>query len=102
MKTSFLISILLFLTSVAYSQSRKELEEQRKKKLDEIAFTQKLIDETSEAKKKNINYLYILQRQIKNREQLISTESRVLRLMNRSIESTSMFIQALENDITSL
>ncbi len=102
MKTRFLILLLIFTGSLAFGQSRKDLEEQRKKKLEEIAFTQKLIDETSEAKKKNINYLYILQRQIKNREQLIETESHVLTLLTLSIDRTSLFITALEKDITSL
>lgn len=83
-------------------QSRQDLEKQRKKKLEEIAFTQKLIDQTGAEQKKNLNYLIILQRQIKNREQLIATESSVLEMMNKSIAQTELFIQALESDITKL
>lgn len=86
----------------ANAQSRTDLEKQREQKLKEIAFTEKLISQTSAEKKKNLNYLYILQRQIKNREQLINTENKVLKLLNRSIDQTTLFIAALENDLATL
>ncbi|MFY0675539.1 MAG: peptidoglycan DD-metalloendopeptidase family protein [Bacteroidia bacterium] len=100
------ISVALVLVLVALvgakAQSRTDLEKQREQKLKEIAFTEKLISQTSSEKKKNLNYLYILQRQIKNREQLINTENKVLKLLNRSIDQTTLFIAALENDLATL
>jgi septal ring factor EnvC (AmiA/AmiB activator) len=93
---------MLLVWQGAIAQSRTDLEKQREQKLKEIAFTEKLISQTSAEKKKNLNYLYILQRQIRNREQLIITENKVLKLLNRSIEQTTLFIAALENDLATL
>ncbi|MBI1184636.1 peptidoglycan DD-metalloendopeptidase family protein [bacterium] len=100
-KISFLLLLVLCAGS-AWAQSREELEKQRKQKLEEIAFTQKLIDQTGEAQKKNLNYLIIINRQIKNREQLIVTEHSVLKMLTRSIDQTELFILALESDINTL
>ena len=95
--------MLLCLISIsAFGQSKEELELQRKRKLDEIKLTQKLIDATGKEQRKNINYLVILKRQINNREQLIVTEEKVLDMMSSSIESTEMFVEALETDLQSL
>lgn len=94
--------LLLLVSTLLSAQSRKELEEQKKQKQKEIEFTQKLLDETSQKQRKNINYVYILNRQIRNREQLIKTEETVLDMLNTSIVQSQTFIQALENDVTSL
>lgn len=94
--------LLLLVSTLLSAQSRKELEEQKKQKQKEIEFTQKLLDETSQKQRKNINYVYILNRQIRNREQLIKTEETVLGMLNTSIVQSQTFIQALENDVTSL
>lgn len=92
---------LLFCSALG-AQSRDDLEEQRKKKLEEIALTQKLLDKTDKAQRKNINYLVILNRQIRNRGQLITTEERVLKMLNSSIENTELFVGVLEEDLESL
>lgn len=101
-KKTKLLFIALLVFATAMGQSREELEKKRKQKLDEIAFTQKLIDQTGEAQKKNLNYLVILSSQIENREQLILTEHKVLKMLSRSIEQTTTFIDALENDLNTL
>jgi len=58
-KRTKLLLLALLVFGAAMGQSREELEKKRKQKLEEIAFTQKLIDQTGEAQKKNLNYLII-------------------------------------------
>jgi len=101
-KRTKLLLLALLVFGAAMGQSREELEKKRKQKLEEIAFTQKLIDQTGEAQKKKLNYLIILSNQIKNREQLIYTEQRVLKMLSKSIDQTTLFIEALENDLVTL
>lgn len=94
--------LFLLISTLLTAQSREELERQKRQKQKEIEFTQKLLDETSEKQRKNINYVYILNRQIKNRVQLIKTEEKVLSMLNESISESRTFIEALENDVKSL
>ena len=95
--------LVLFLTSTLLTaQSREELEKQKRRKQKEIEFTQKLLDETSAKQRKNVNYVYILNRQIRNREQLLKTEEAVLKMLNENIIESETFIEALEEDVTSL
>ena len=101
-KVSFILILIIGCSSLVKAQSRDELEKRREEKLKEIAFTQKLIDDTGDEQKKNINYLVIIARQIKNREQLISTENRVLKLYNTSISQTREFVMVLEEDLERL
>lgn len=98
--SSLLLALLLAFSLGA--QSRDDLEEQRNKKLKEIALTQKLLDKTDQAQRKNINYLVILNRQISNRGQLITTEERVLKMLSTSIDNTELFVGILETDLESL
>jgi len=61
------------LISIAYSQSRQELERQRKQKEEEIKLTKKRLAETDEKQKKSVEYLNILKNQIDSRESIINT-----------------------------
>ena len=101
-RTASSLLVALLLSTALLAQSRDDLEAQRAKKLEEIALTQRLIDETDEAQRKNINYLVILNRQIRNRGQLIVTEERVLKMLNTSIDNTELFVEVLATDLESL
>lgn len=101
-RTASSLFLALLLSTTLFAQSRDDLEAQRAKKLEEIALTQKLIDDTDQAQRKNINYLVILNRQIRNRGQLIVTEERVLKMLNTSIDNTELFVGVLAEDLESL
>ncbi|MBI3143007.1 MAG: peptidoglycan DD-metalloendopeptidase family protein [Bacteroidetes bacterium] len=93
---------LLLAHGTVQAQGREDLEKKRKQKLEEIAYTQKLIDQTSATQRKNLSYLAIIDRQIRNREQLLVTEQHVLEALGQSIGQTTLFVQALEDDLASI
>lgn len=97
----FLIALLAYSTST-FGQERTELEKQRKKKLEEIAFTQKLLDETDAEQQENVGYLVMLRRQIANRQYLINGLDGELKLLSGDIDDTRDLISALESDVKAL
>ncbi|MCB0736851.1 MAG: peptidoglycan DD-metalloendopeptidase family protein [Bacteroidetes bacterium] len=94
--------MLLFLVLVTNAQDREQLEAKRKKKLDEIAFTQRLLNQTGQEQKENIGYLIILRSQIKNRQNLINSIDQEIELIANNIADTRSLIYALEQDLNAL
>lgn len=96
------LGALLLLASLANGQNRQELEEKKKRKLEEIAFTQKLIDETDQEQRKNLNYLLILKKQIRNRQDLIETIEQELNLLEQNISQSRQLILAMQRDLEAI
>lgn len=94
--------LLLAYSTTSSAQDRIELEKQRKKKLEEIAFTQKLLDETDAEQRENVGYLVMLKRQIANRQYLINGLDGELKLLSGDIDDTRDLISALESDVKAL
>lgn len=94
--------LLLAYSATSSAQDRIELEKQRKKKLEEIAFTQKLLDETDAEQRENVGYLVMLKRQIANRQYLINGLDGELKLLSGDIDDTRDLISALESDVKAL
>jgi murein hydrolase activator len=98
--------ILLFLCShvvfANYAQSKADLEKKRKQKLEEIDYTKKLIEETTEKQKQTIGYLMVLRRQIDTRQTLIRTIEKELHYLNDQIEANNDIVAALQKDMTNL
>lgn len=92
----------VFKAYTSHAQTKEELERKRKEKEKEIAFTKKLIDETSEKQKETVNYLQVLNEQINARESLIETISEELIFINKNIDENQEVIAALERDLEAL
>ncbi len=98
-----LVLVLLLVSSTgAYMQSRKDLEKQRREKEKEIAETKKLLSQTTEKKKQTFEYMNLLAKQIKNREDLIGTLEIELRVISNSIDENSDVVDALDKDLAAL
>jgi len=98
-----LVLVLLLVSSTgAYMQSRKDLEKQRRDKEKEIAETKKLLSQTTEKKKQTFEYMNLLAKQIKNREDLIGTLEIELRVISNSIDENSDVVDALDKDLAAL
>jgi septal ring factor EnvC (AmiA/AmiB activator) len=86
----------------ATAQTKQELKKERRQKQQEIAFTKKLISKTSERQRKTVDYLKVLNQQIKNRESLIRTIQQQVKTLDSTIATNESVIQSLEDDLASL
>ena len=66
-----MIACLMLSVEVSYCQSKEELEEQKRKIEQDINYTNKLLDETKTEKQSSINKVYMLNKNIKQRDKLI-------------------------------
>ena len=64
----FLLSAFLVLVSTCFlaGQSRKDLEEQRRKTLEEISYMDNLLTQTAKEKKESLNELKIIGRKLQS------------------------------------
>jgi len=96
----YLISILLLFSTLSYSQSKKELELKRNKIKKEIEYSNKLLKQTSQSTKVSMNKLLVINRKIKNRNEVISTYAQEIRLleaaMNQNIKASKELDANLE------
>lgn len=79
-------------------QSRKELEEKRKKLLRDIEQTSGLLKQTKEDKAATLSRYVTLQRQIHKREQLVETLQEEMSYLLDNIERTATVVVALSDD----
>ncbi|MEN9510580.1 MAG: hypothetical protein RLZZ370_399 [Bacteroidota bacterium] len=93
--------ILLFLLPLlllhpAKAQSRKELEEKKRKAQEEIALTRKVLEETQKKKKQTLNNLVLLGKLIRNQNDLIETIREEISSVDEEIAMKSNLIEELE------
>lgn len=93
---------LIVLVQNSYSQSRKELEEQRKKTMEEIAYVDKLLKETEKLKTTGLNELRVLKNKINLQELVINGLSSEAELLRNRIEINTLAIELMENDLEKL
>lgn len=99
-RCSLLIAALLLLCAgAAQAQSRKELEERRKRILKELQTTNSLLKKTSKDKAAAYDRLVALQRQIEQRERLIRNIESEIKAAEEAIERSAAVVVALEEDV---
>ena len=91
--------ILLSLFAIATGQTRSELEEQRKKTLDEITYVDNLLKNTEKQKSESINSLRILGKKVNLRESIISGMGQEIDLLNERIDINRLAIDMMESDL---
>lgn len=105
-KTSYLFSVLLYSLCMATfsmtAQNRQDLTQKRQKLLFEINQATQLLSSTKKDKKVALNQFYVLQRQVRQRQELIETLEEEITLSNRSIDRTSGAIGDLQADMDRL
>ncbi len=82
--------------------TKKELELKKKRLLQEIAATQKILDETRENKENTLQQLVALNKQITARENLINTISSELKVLDRQITERQAAIVQLSQQLVQL
>lgn len=104
-KHSKLLGLLLCLLLCAgnvFAQSRAELEKRRKQKEQEIKLTRKLLADTKAKKKETLAYLQLLNKQIENRQSIIGTLQKEVKVISESIADGNDVVFSLENDLVNL
>lgn len=96
----FLIVLLLFRYSViSLGQSRADLEEMRKKNLQEIEYVDKLLKATASQKNENLNELRVIGKQLSLREKIISEYGQEINLIEYRIYLNWIALDMLEHDL---
>ena len=85
--------------AIATGQTRSELEEQRKKTLDEITYVDNLLKNTEKQKSESINSLRILGKKVNLRESIISGMGQEIDLLNERIDINRLAIDMMESDL---
>ncbi len=99
-----ILSFLFFLAvfSVFAQQSKNELEKKRKKIEEEIAYTNKLLEETRKTKKNTLNELNLINNKLTYRNELVATLKKETYSLDNEISITENSIKNLNRDLGSL
>lgn len=100
MKRVFICAFLILSSlSVAFSQTKKDLEEQRKKTLEEISYVDNLLKETEKEKKASLNELKIIGKKLNLRESMVKGLQDEISLLGDRIDLNNLAIQMMEEDL---
>ncbi len=99
-KLSRIIAFLLcFSVLLIQAQSRKELENKRKKTEQQIALTQKILKETKSKKTQSIKELTAIARLIEKREELINDLNQEITYVSGDIETKKLEIDSVNSQL---
>lgn len=96
------VFILLLVFPVTAQESKGELEQKRKKIEDEIAYTNRLLEETRKSKQNTLSELRLINSKLNRRNELIAIHKKEVYLLNNDISTTENSINNLSNDLTIL
>jgi septal ring factor EnvC (AmiA/AmiB activator) len=100
MKRVFICSLLIFGTlSGAVCQTKKELEEQRNKTLEEISYVDKLLKETEKEKKASLSELKIIGKKLNLRESMVKGLQDEILLLGDRIDLNNLARNMMEGDL---
>ena len=94
------LAFLLPLCTVA--QTKADLEKKKKKTINEINYTNKLLEETRKNQKESENNLALLGSQISSRKELISDINMEIKLVSDKIKETESVIAMMTEDLENL
>lgn len=97
--TLFVIAIVFCLSGLTYSQSRADLENQRRKTLEEIAYVDEVLKNTEKEKKESVYSLRILSNKLSLRESVVKGMNDEINLLNERIELNRLAIDMMEGDL---
>ena len=96
------ILILLLHGCMIKGQSRADIEEQRKKTLEEINYVDNILKNTSKEKSASMNALKILGNKLSLRESVIRGIGEEIDLINKRIDLSRLAIEIMEEDLIAL
>ncbi len=90
-----LFSILILLSTISFSQSKKTLQLKKEQIEKDIKYTNKLLQKTKKNKEKSLNYLSTLNKQLGNRDELLQMLNIEIELITKQIQKIK--IKVLQN-----
>lgn len=94
--------VLLYSTNCLHSQTKAELEDKRKKTLEEISYVDNLLKTTEKEKSESINAVKIIGKKVGLRESVIKNMGQEIKLISERIELNSLAIEMMEGDLIEL
>ena len=101
-KIGLLLFLILFCFYVPQAQVRKELEDKRRRLLQDIELTSNLLNRNTKTKAAALDRYVALRKQIEQRELLVETLRKEIQFTEFSIERAGNVVQALGDDIVRL
>ena len=98
----FIIIFCLLSSSVVFAQDRSTLEKQRKKLIEEIKVTERILSQTRSSVNASLEDLNALRKQISLRERLINTTVKEIKLFDNQIVKNQSEITRLNNELEQL
>jgi murein hydrolase activator len=103
MKRVIIASVLFLGTLLAVNgQSRKDLEDQRRKTLEEISYVDNLLKETAKEKNESLNELKIIGKKLNLRESVLKGLQDEILLLSDRIDLNNLAISMMESDLVVL
>jgi murein hydrolase activator len=102
MKIFFIVFLGFILVQLSGAQTRKELEDQRRKTLEEITYVDNLIKETTKEKSTGLDQLKIIGNKLILRENVISGMKEEIALLTERISLNTSAINLMEKDLLSM
>jgi len=99
---TFICITLLSFLEVISGQTRNELEEQRKKTLEDISYVDNLLKSTAKVKSESLNAVKILGNKVNLRESVIKGMGQEISLINERIDLNRTAIEMMEYDLVNL
>jgi septal ring factor EnvC (AmiA/AmiB activator) len=100
MKRIVLSAFMIFgLLTASYGQTKKELEDQRKKTLEEISYVDNLLKETAREKKESVSELKIIGKKLNLRESMVKSLQDEISLLGSRIELNNLAVDMMEGDL---
>ncbi len=99
MKIQITIVFSILIIQLVSGQSRKELEDQRNKTLEEITYVDNLLKETAKEKSTSINQLKIIGNKLVLRENVISGMREEINLITERIYMNTIAVDMMEKDL---
>jgi murein hydrolase activator len=101
--TKIVLLILVALPPALLSgQGRNELEDKRKRLIQEIQQTQKLLEQTQKNKTATLNRYFALQNQVQKRQELVQTLKEEIHYSDEGIERANEVVGSLQRDAVQL
>ncbi len=101
-KSGLITAVIIFLTgylNITFGQTKEELEKRKGKTQEEIAYTNRLLEETQQKKQTSLNRVKILNKRIQLRNQLLRSINQEISLFNEDIDNKQKLIIELESDM---
>jgi septal ring factor EnvC (AmiA/AmiB activator) len=102
MRILLVTGFLIFQCFIGFSQSVDELQKKKQEAENEIKYTTKLLTEVQKNQKLSLNRLQLLNRQIEQRNAVISTINSEVNLYQQLIDNNTLAIKLMTDDIKEL